>query len=400
MLKLRPTDLRTVLIPVCLATATVACNGADTPGQSEASGRSLEQGMPEEWILSESPVLEIGVREGEEPYQLHRARGSVLLEDGRVVVLNGGSQELRYYDPEGRFLKSVGGLGEGPGEFRDPANLRKTADGNLQVWDRSLMRVSIFGIEGEFRSLSTLLATREEMFPGDDWLLGENWIVSPVSPGARGPIREAVSSIPLPDSTGTLRTLRVTPQGRIWRPDVRPPADSAVSWEIFDMEGIPVATLSTPARFEPHEIGEDYLTGLFLDELDVNFVRVYEIQKPEGAAPGPGLDLAESSGRAEEVPASPPPPDEVIAGIQSLLKNMASLEEIYYSNHYTYTRDLDALFANSRVGIPDDLAVDILYAGTEAWALTVSHPESGGRCFLGYGRFVPMGWQPGAIVCL
>ncbi len=44
--------------------------------------------------------------------------------------------------------------------------------------------------------------------------------------------------------------------------------------------------------------------------------------------------------------------------------------------------------------------MDILFAGTQGWAGMVTHPESGGRCVLAYGFFVPMGWQPGAVICL
>ena len=89
-----------------------------------------------------------------------------------------------------------------------------------------------------------------------------------------------------------------------------------------------------------------------------------------------------------------------MAEIRSLIKNMASLEEIYYSEHYTYITDVEALFRNSRARPPDELDVDILFADTNGWAGSVTHPESGARCVLAYGRFVPMGWQPGAVICL
>jgi len=79
---------------------------------------------------------------------------------------------------------------------------------------------------------------------------------------------------------------------------------------------------------------------------------------------------------------------------------MASLEEIYYSDHFTYTADVDALFADPRNRKPPELEVDILFAGPSGWAGQVSHPESGGRCLLAYGFYVPMGWQPGAIICI
>ncbi len=373
--------------------------GNDRPEAAVSEGRAVQE--PEMWRLAQAPFLEIGVREGEDAYQLHRVHGSVLLEDGQVVVLNGGSQELRFFDSEGRFLHSVGGRGEGPGEFRSPAGLRRAADGGFQVWDQSLLRVSNFAEDGTFQDLQTLLATREEMFPGDDWLLGQDWIVSPVPPGARGPIRAAVEALPSPDSVGTLRILRVTDQGRIWSPRQRPPTDDPVEWEVFDFDGNQVAQVTTPPRFLPHEIGEDYLTGLFLDDVDVNYVRIYRLEKPEGSPPGPGLDrtVVESSS-LEPAISSPAPSDSVMADIRSLVKVMASLQEINYSEHYTYTTDVDALIADPRNRKPPDLEIDILFAGESGWAGQVSHPESGGRCLLAYGFYVPMGWQPGAIICI
>jgi len=393
-----------ILIHVLLV--AVGCGGADA-GDGRASSREAlgaEDGQTpvavEAWVLSDTLVVEIGVREGDEAYQLHRVRGSVRLEDGRIVVLNAGTHQLRYYDSDGLFLNAVGGRGEGPGEFRSPAGLRRAEDGGLQVWDGSLMLVSHFTTDGTFRESSRLLASKQEMFPGDDWLLGQNWIVSPVPPGARDPIRRAVEALPPPDSPSVLRILRVTPQGRIWSPRGRPPADTPIEWDVYDLHGNPVARVTTPARFQPHELGEDYVTGVFLDEMDVNYVRVYRLLKPPASPVGPGLDLSVSLGAGEREAARPAPPDEVMAGIRSLIKTLASLQEIHYSEHYTYTQELDALFGDPRVQIPTELEVDILFAGTQGWAGLVTHPESEGRCVLAYGYFVPMGWQPGGVICL
>jgi hypothetical protein len=387
------------LLPVGCREKAGEGDQAPAPGVSSLQEPPPDVVLPvETWTLSDAPILEIGVREEPEEYQLHRVMGSLRLEDGRIVVLNAGSRELRYFDPGGRFLLSVGHRGEGPGEFESPVSLRRTVEGDLQVWDRGLLRGSIFEPDGAFRESFHLLATREEMFPGDDWLLGRNWIVSPVPPGARDPIRRAVERMPAPDSAGILRLILVTPQGRIWSPRQRPPTDAPVEWSVYDLEGRTVAHVTTPARFQPHEIGEDYITGLYQDELDVDYVRLYRLIRPAGSPPGPGLDLTERPMPEAEAP-SPPSP-EVLAGIRSMVKSLASLEEIHYSENYTYTTDLQALLAGSRARIPQGLQVDILFAGTEGWAGMVTHPESGGRCVLAYGFFVPMGWQPGSVICL
>ncbi|MBT8397482.1 MAG: hypothetical protein KJN92_10970, partial [Gemmatimonadetes bacterium] len=215
MLLDRKGQLALLLTFVVLAPAAFGCGPGESPRADGLSSGIPGDGEPEDWALSEPPLLEIGVQEAEDPYQLHRVRGSALLADGRIVVLNGGSQELRFFDSGGRFLFSAGGRGEGPGEFRSPAGLRRAADGGVQVWDQNLMRVSSFDADGTFQGFHTLLASREEMFPGDDWLQGQDWVVSPVPPGARGPIRMAVETLPPPDSLGSLRILHVTNQGRI-----------------------------------------------------------------------------------------------------------------------------------------------------------------------------------------
>jgi hypothetical protein len=353
----------------------------------------------EDWALSETPLVEIGVREGEEPYQLHRALGSVRLQDGRMVVLNGGSQELRYYDATGRFITSVGRRGEGPGEYQRPEYLRRTQDGGLLVWDRDLMRESFLDVEGNFKEAVPLVASRDELFPGDDWLLGQNWIVSPVLPEARDPICRGVEALPPPDSVAVLRLVRVTAQGRLWVPRELPPSDTPVTWDVYDLRGRQTARITTPARFQLHEIGEEYLTGVFLDEMDVNFIRSYRIEKPAGSRPGPGLDLTVSPSSERRGTSPSDPPKEVVAEIKSLLKNMASLEEIHYAGHNSYTPDTKVLFADPRTRPPDELSVNILFAGVDGWAAMVTHPGTGARCVMAYGPFVPMGWQPGALIC-
>jgi hypothetical protein len=70
------------------------------------------------WRLSEDPVLQIGVLEGDPEYQFDRIMGTVRFDDGTIAVGTMGSGSVRYYDAEGNFLREAGRPGEGPGEFR------------------------------------------------------------------------------------------------------------------------------------------------------------------------------------------------------------------------------------------------------------------------------------------
>ena len=69
------------------------------------------------WRLSQEPIAEIG-RLDEPAHQLSRVVGATRLADGRIVVGDGGSGELRFFDAFGQYLATAGGKGEGPGEFR------------------------------------------------------------------------------------------------------------------------------------------------------------------------------------------------------------------------------------------------------------------------------------------
>ena len=70
------------------------------------------------------------------------------LEDGRLVVLNGGSRELLMFSRDGEFLRSIGRVGEGPGEFMDPIELDVIGGDSVVVWDWELGRLVLFGPAG------------------------------------------------------------------------------------------------------------------------------------------------------------------------------------------------------------------------------------------------------------
>jgi hypothetical protein len=109
-------------------------------------------GEGDEWRVADEPALEIGVEEGEEPYQLFRVSDAVRLADGRIVVSNAGSGELRFFDLEGRFLYSAGRHGQGPGEFGEFSSMRVWDSGRrgLVVTDPGNSRVNFFQVNGEY----------------------------------------------------------------------------------------------------------------------------------------------------------------------------------------------------------------------------------------------------------
>lgn len=101
------------------------------------------------WELATPPLMEIGVADGNPDYQLFRVVGAVLRPDGSVVVANAGTHELRFYDSSGTHTRTVGGEGDGPGEFRALGWVRPRADSLVALDDR-LLRMSVFTPDGRF----------------------------------------------------------------------------------------------------------------------------------------------------------------------------------------------------------------------------------------------------------
>lgn len=113
----------------------------------------------ETWMSDSTPRVEIGRASGSEPMLLNDVRAAGRLRDGRLVVANSGSRELRYFAPDGNWLTTVGGDGEGPGEFRSVSFLAVLAGDSVLVYDRSLQRVTVLDSAGGFvKSWSTIVA--------------------------------------------------------------------------------------------------------------------------------------------------------------------------------------------------------------------------------------------------
>jgi hypothetical protein len=89
------------------------------------------------WRRSEDPVLRIGEVEADDPGVLFARIESVTrLSDGRIVVIEGQSSEVRWFDSAGRHLATRGGQGGGPGEFNSAAQVVRLSGDTIFVQDQ------------------------------------------------------------------------------------------------------------------------------------------------------------------------------------------------------------------------------------------------------------------------
>jgi hypothetical protein len=88
-----------------------------------------------------------------------RIRRLVVQADESLWVLDGEGQgtKLRRFGPDGRLLHSAGGVGGGPGEFRDPVGLAPLPDGRMALRDGAAPhRITIYRPEGELDTIWSL----------------------------------------------------------------------------------------------------------------------------------------------------------------------------------------------------------------------------------------------------
>jgi hypothetical protein len=150
------------IITLAVTACTAADNGdrytvvRDSGGITIVESQHAAWNTRDAWRLSANPAVEIGVVEGDTHYQLFRANSSLRLPDGTIVVANAGTQELRWFDPQGTYVRTAGGRGGGPGEFEGLGWVAQLGEDSIIAYDQRHSRVSVFDTEGEFGRAQTL----------------------------------------------------------------------------------------------------------------------------------------------------------------------------------------------------------------------------------------------------
>jgi len=96
--------------------------------------------------------ISIGLEEGDENYILNRPFDVKVAENGTIYILDWGDVTIKVYDKFGKFQRTVGRKGQGPGEFDVPVYFDLSSDGKIYIMDSRLRRVAILDTLGKFIS--------------------------------------------------------------------------------------------------------------------------------------------------------------------------------------------------------------------------------------------------------
>jgi len=344
------------------------------------------------WTLSE-PTLQIGVVEGDPNYELHEAISSVRLPDGRIVVSNAGSHEIRFYDADGQFLSKAGGRGGGPGEFRWLSRLYRFGADSMMALDNGANRLSVFDTDGNYAHLATADSiTGDAEFPLDVWLHGQFWVDGALEPEVRGKVKRALSRLTVSDTGPAYRFVRVGDTGELWiREPLSAEADS-YHWTVIDSTGSAIAAIQTPLRFDPHHIGRGFVLGRWRDESDVNYIRLHTVVASDEAIRPPAWVTTASEGDPQ---LSSEEEAQLIEDLRRALVQVVLAQEMYFVNNGSYTANRHLLTWTS----PEGVMLDIIEAGRTGWVAVATDQRLRRICGMAVGLGTPPGWTEGMSVC-
>ena len=178
----------------------------------------------EEWKVAAEPAVMIGGSDEREGYLLQRVTDATRLNDGRIVIADEGSSEISFYDSLGTHLATVGGEGEGPGEFRRIMQMQRLPGDTLLVLSRQ-PGLTWLSPQGEYLRSKRVSLNQVASLPcrisEGNWqllpdgslltILGDNFAPTDCGPEPPSPYRESGLIVRSTSLDGTFDTLGIFP---------------------------------------------------------------------------------------------------------------------------------------------------------------------------------------------
>ena len=332
-----------------------------------------------EWEVSPEPIVSIGVAEGEPAYELHRASDAISLGDGRIIVANSGSSELRVFDSAGTFLNAIGRQGGGPGEFRGTITLFPHSGDSLIAYDNGNGRFSVFAPDGRY---ARLLDVDARPFPWDDWIHAGAWVSGVRDLSVRPCVAAALRAIPVPDvPSPPVRRAILDESGRIW---LRPLGTAeSTAWRVYSIEGAPLGEVRLPEGLRPFHIGRDFILGSRAGADDSEQIQRYRISAPEASG---ALACTLPALAADSVV----PPD-----LGGDLRNAVVAQEMHFAMNGAYAARADSIQWESANGYQ----LWMERASPRSWLAVLTGLPDGSFCVASVGAETPEAWSEGGVKC-
>lgn len=225
-------------------------------------------------LLIPERIASLGEQDG--PGYVGRPNSIVQRSDGSFVVVERSDQDrFKVFDVDGRFIRTVGRAGEGPGEFKTTQFVSLLAGDSIEIYDLGLARTTVLDPD--------LLPARTET------------LAAMMMAQARFPdgSRVAVSNIPTVDRVGLPLHL-ISADGEIQRSfGAEPPIEDVRNFDLLS-RSVTLASDSSvwAAQLTAYQLEEWAISGQKLRQLErvVDWFEGHDDYGPQGEdPPNPGV---------------------------------------------------------------------------------------------------------------
>lgn len=154
----RPSTIATAVVLAAVAGAGVSAAvahpihvlSAGTTGARIVENPRPPDGSRLGWRIGPRPIVSIGGHDAEDAARFTDATDATILRDGRIVVADRGTNELRVFDQSGTHVATWGGQGWGGGRFRDLFQVEPFPGDSIAAWSWRSGSIQVLDSEGEF----------------------------------------------------------------------------------------------------------------------------------------------------------------------------------------------------------------------------------------------------------
>jgi len=113
--------------------------------------KNPKEPMYAEDVFALEEKLSIGDVEGKEEQMFKNIFDIAVDENENIYILDLNQRQIRVFDRKGKYLRNVGKLGQGPGEFQYPGQIIISPNQEFVICDPIVRRLFFFSLDGVFR---------------------------------------------------------------------------------------------------------------------------------------------------------------------------------------------------------------------------------------------------------
>lgn len=227
------------------------------------------------WLAAEEEGFFGGRLREDAPAGLHRFESIVAVLDSTAISVDtiGAffGAEMAYFQTNGRMgaLHAAYGRVLALGTHGDEVYIGTGDELAFDVYSSSGKHLRSIRARGSDRTLSS-----SDVSAFHDMVLAE---IS--NPAMRDQFATHLKAAAVPGQKAAFTRLLVDPLGNVWLSDYENPYTATGIWHVFDSNGRYLGEVRAPPALRILDVGEDYVAGVWKDDMGVESVRVYRLNR-------------------------------------------------------------------------------------------------------------------------